>query len=314
MRPSQLSRRSRPLYAAALGAVLVSGCTLPADVSDTDALTIGASLNSAANPFFLAEGAGIEKAAEAADARVSVQYANADVAAQSDQIDRFARQRVDVVIVDAVDSAAIRPAVLRAQRAGVKVVAIDVTASAADATVTSDNVAAGREACRHLIERLGGRGRIALVDGAAVSAISDRMRGCRQAIADAPGIRVVAVQRADLTREKSLAAAVDILTAHPGVQGFFGVNDPTAVGIELAAKQKGADVEIVGVDGARQATESIGPGHISATSAQDPDQLGRTGVALAVRLARGAKVDGAPQLVPTTLVTRANVGAYRPWG
>ncbi|MCP9972180.1 substrate-binding domain-containing protein [Actinomadura madurae] len=118
--------------------------------------------------------------------------------------------------------------------------------------------------------RLGGRGELAIVDGSAVSAISDRMKGCGEAIAANPGITVVATQRADLTRDKSMKVAGDILTANPGVDGFFGVNDPTAVGIALAAGQHKADVKIVGVDGASQLTDLIGKGPIIGTARPEP--------------------------------------------
>jgi ribose transport system substrate-binding protein len=297
--------------AAVLAATVLSGC---ASTPDSDKLTIGVTLNAASNPFFLAEGEAIEKAAAEAGVDVSVQYANADVAVQSDQIDTFIRKKVDAIIVDAADSAGAGPAVLRANQAQIPVVAIDVAAPGAAATVTSDNVQAGRDACTYLFEQLGGRGKVAIVDGAAVSAISDRMAGCQQAIDRSPGIDIVATQRADLTRDKSMNVASSILTANPDVAGFFGVNDPTAVGIALAAQQKGSQVKVVGVDGAAQLTELIGKGSIIGTSGQDPAQLGRAGLDLAIKLAKGEQVDSAPQLVPTFLVTADTIGAYQKWG
>ena len=296
-------------------AAAVTGCaSQPDGGSDGGQLTVGVTLNAASNPFFLAEGTAIEEAAAASGVTVSVQYANADVATQSDQIDAFVRQRVDSLIVDAVDSEGIGPAVLRAKQAGIPVVAIDVTAAGADATVTSDNVQAGREACAYLFRELGGAGKVAIVDGSAVSAISDRMAGCQQALSEYPGIQVVATQRADLTRDKSMNVASSILTANPDVDGFFGVNDPTAIGIALAAQQKGADVKVVGVDGAKQLTDLIGDGHIIATSGQAPAELGRAGLDLAVKLARGETVPAEPQLVPTFLVDGQTIADYPSWG
>lgn len=308
------SRSTLLAVAVAATAVMTTALTGCAGQQDSGKPTIGVTLNAASNPFFLAEGNAIEAAAEQEGVEVSVQYANADVAVQSDQIDTFIRQKVESIVVDAVDSEGIGPAVLRAKQAGIPVVAIDVAAPGADATVTSDNVQAGRDACAYLFEQLGGQGKVAIVDGSAVSAISDRMAGCREALAKAPGIEVVATQRADLTRDKSMNIASNILTANPDVDGFFGVNDPTAVGISLAAQQKGRDVRIVGVDGAQQLTDLIGQGLIIGTSGQDPARLGRTGLELAVKLANGESVDSAPQLVPTFLVTADTIGDYQKWG
>ncbi|KWX22635.1 sugar ABC transporter substrate-binding protein [Mycolicibacterium wolinskyi] len=305
-------QRITALLGVSLTAVAVlAGC---ATAADSGKPTIGVTLNAASNPFFLAEGKAIEEAAAEAGVEVSVQYANADVAVQSDQIDTFIRKKVDSIIVDAVDSDGVGPAVLRATQANIPVVAIDVAAPGAAATVTSDNVQAGRDSCAYLFDQLGGKGKVAIVDGSAVSAISDRMDGCRQAIEKTPGIEIVATQRADLTRDKSMNVASNILTAHPDIQGFFGVNDPTAVGISLAAQQRGSAVKVVGVDGAQQLTDLIGQGHIIGTSGQDPAKLGRTGLDLAVKLANGEQVSSEPQRIPTFLVTAETIGDYQKWG
>lgn len=309
-------RRRRLVLASVVGvgALALAGCASAEGGDGGSTEVVGVALNAAATPFFLAEGEATEAAAEEAGVEVSVQYANADVSTQSDQIDAFIRQRVDSIVVDAVDSEGIGPAVLRAKQADIGVVAIDVTAAGADATVTSDNVQAGREACEYLFEQIGGSGEIAIVDGSAVSAISDRMSGCQEAIDANPGIEVVATQRADLTRDKSMAVASSILTANPGVDGIFGVNDPTAIGAALAVQQKRADVKVVGVDGAQQLTDLFDEGLIVATSGQNPGELGRTGLDLALKLARGEEVSSEEQLVPTFLVTPETLGDYDSWG
>lgn len=315
---TRISPRRRAAVIAGFSVVAaiatLSGCSANAAGAKDETITIGAALNSEGNPFFLAEGDGISAEAKKLGAKTSIQYANADVATQSDQIDTLIRNKVDVIIVDAVDSEGIGPAVLRAHQAHIPVVAIDVSATGADATVTSDNVTAGFDACEYLIKQIGANGKLAIVDGSPVSAVTDRVNGCKDAVKKTGSATIVANQRADLTRDKSLEIATNILTAHPDVQAIFGVNDTTAVGIELAAKQKGADIKIAGVDGAKQATDSIGKGLIVATSAQDPKKLGSTGVDLALKLAKGEKVSSKPQLVPTTLVTTDNINSYTPWG
>jgi ribose transport system substrate-binding protein len=312
-RREPLSRNPRILLAGIVAAVaVVGGCAT--STAGAGQPTIGVTLETASNPFFLAEANGIQAAAANIGAKALVQYANQDVPTQSDQIDSFIRQKVRFIVIDAVDSEGIGPAVLRAKKAKIPVVAIDVAAAAADATVTSDNVLAGFQACQYLAESLGNKATIAIVDGQPVSAISDRMAGCRKVLAAAPGIQVVANQRGDDTRDKGLTVATNILTAHPDVQGFFGVNDPTAAGIELAAQQKGVTVKITGVDGAKQATDSIGRGMIVGTAAQDPGQLGQTGVQMGSQLAAGKPVTATPQLIPTKLVNKDNLGSYTAWG
>jgi ribose transport system substrate-binding protein len=289
------------------------GCALE-DPSKDGKIKVGVTLSAASNPFFLAEGKAIQKAARKKSIEASVQYANSDVSVQSDQVDAFIRKGVDSIVVDAVDSEGIAPAVLKAKQAHIPVVAIDVSAIGADSTITSDNEQAGREACDYLIKRLGGKGKMAIVDGTAVSAITDRKRGCKKAVKAHPGIKIVATQRADLTRDKSLNVASNIMTSHPDVDGFFGVNDPTAVGIALAVKQKRADAKIVGVDGAKQLTDHFDKGQVIGTSGQNPRELGRQGFERAVTLAKGKKVKSKTDLVPTFLVTPKTISDYESWG
>lgn len=62
-----------------------------------------------------------------------------DLGQQVSQIDNFIAAKVDMIILNAADSKGIGPAVKRAKEAGIVVVAVDVAAEGADATITSDN-------------------------------------------------------------------------------------------------------------------------------------------------------------------------------
>ncbi|MEU6035054.1 substrate-binding domain-containing protein [Actinomadura sp. NPDC047616] len=315
----------RPRTAAlpALAAALtVAGCTATTATSGTGSdagsssgkVKVGITVQTFTNPFFVAEANGAKAEVERQHGQAFVEQADQDVQKQSDQIDAFIRRRVDVVVVDAVDSKGIGPAVARAKAAGIKVVAIDVGAEGADATITTDNVQAGRIACEHLGTRVRS-GPIAILDGTNITAVNDRINGCLTALKAFPGIKVVARQRGLNSRDSALPIATNMLTATPGIKAFFAINDPTAAGVELAAKQKGrTDVFIASVDGAQSAVESITRGGlIASTSAQDPVGMGAKGVQTGIQLAAG-KPARTTVLVPATLVTKDNAASYKPWG
>jgi ribose transport system substrate-binding protein len=278
-------------------------------------LKVGLSVNTAANPFYIAETkAAIADARAHGDSMLS-QYADASVENQSNQFDSFIRAKVDFIVVDPVDTQGIGPAVLRAKQAGIPVVAIDTQAAGADATVVSDNTLAGKQACEGLAQALKGQGEIAMLDGNPVTALAERMKGCRDALASQKNIKVVATQRTDNSQDGGLRVAGDVLTAHPALKGMFVINDPVAVGAQLAAKQKGKKIMIVGVDGAKQAADEIAAGNaIIGTAAQDPGGMARKGLEFGRLLAAGKKVPTEPVLIPTTLVTKSNVASYKPWG
>ncbi|GAA4916904.1 ABC transporter substrate-binding protein [Streptomonospora salina] len=306
--------------ALAAGTLLLSGCSAESPVDGADSggeiETIGLMVQDLSNPFFTAMQAGVENAAEDMEAEVVTEDGRQDLGAQNEQIDAFIQQQIDVLLLNAVDSEGIGPAVQRAIDAGITVVAVDVTAKNADAFITSDNVQAGRLACEHLFESIGGEGSILMIDGTPISSIQDRVTGCEEVMEDYPDIEVAGHQHGDNNREEALTVATDMLTANSGVDGIFAVNDPTALGAGLAAEQTGVeDLAIVGVDGSPAAEEELAESDsmFEATAAQDPKRLAADGLEIATELHGGGEVENTEQLVETELITRDNLDGYEGW-
>ena len=104
-------------------------------------------------------------------------------AKQTSQIENFITKKVDIILLNAVDTKGIAAAVQQAKDAGIPVIAVDTNAEGGvDATVTSDNYQAGKLAGEYVIEQLGGKGKIAIIDGPPVSAVTDRIKGFEDAI------------------------------------------------------------------------------------------------------------------------------------
>ncbi|MDT0301393.1 ABC transporter substrate-binding protein [Streptomonospora wellingtoniae] len=308
------------LAALAAGTLLLSGCSSQSPVENSDEggeiETIGLMVQDLSNPFFSAMQAGVEDAAKEMGAEVVTEDGRQDLGAQNEQIDAFIQQQIDVLLINPVDSKGIGPAVQRAVDAGITVVAVDVTAKNADAFITSDNVQAGRLACEHLFESIGGEGRILMIDGTPISSVQDRVKGCEEVMKDYPDIEVAGHQHGDNNREEALTVATDMLTANSDVDGIFAINDPTALGANLAAQQTGVeDLTIVGVDGSPAAEKELGKpdSMFEATAAQDPKQLGVSGLEMATKLHNGEQVKNTEQLVETELITADNLDDYEGW-
>lgn len=103
-----------------------------------------------------------------------------DLGQQVAQIDNFIAAKVDMIILNAADSKGIGPAVKRAKEAGIVVVAVDVAAEGADATITSDNTQAGEMACKYITDRLNGKGNVVIINGPPVSAVRTVWKVARQ--------------------------------------------------------------------------------------------------------------------------------------
>src|SRR6201989_1942300 len=121
--------------------------------------SIGISLGSMGNPFFVALSKGAEFEAKKTNPNVKVTTVGFeyDLGKQVTQIDNFIAAGVDLILLNPGDPKAIEPAIRRAQAAGIVVVAVDTAAKGADATVETNNTQAGTIACQYLIDKIGGK-------------------------------------------------------------------------------------------------------------------------------------------------------------
>lgn len=300
---------------ASSASLALTGCNAASGSSGSDSLKIGVTVANSTNPFFQQETKTAEKYGKEVGAEVLSQVANEDVQTQSNQIDQFITSGVSFIVIDAADTDGVGPAVKRAISAGIPVIGVDNQSKNATVNITTDNAQAGEISCKSLAEQLGGKGKVAILNGTPVSAVDDRVTGCKRVLEQYPGIKIVADQRGENSRDSALPIATDILTANPDINGFFAINDPTAVGVKLAAEQKGVSVVITSVDGASSATDVIAAkGLITATAAQDPAALMRQAIDMGISIKKGKQPEKPLILVPTELVDASNVSAYTPWG
>jgi ribose transport system substrate-binding protein len=281
--------------------------------------SIGISLGSMGNPFFVALAKGATAEAQKANPNVKVTALgfDYDLGKQFNEIDNFIAAGVDLILLNPGDPNAIEPAIKRAQAAGIVVVAVDAAAKGADATVTTNNVQAGEIACQSIVDKLGGKGNVLIINGPQVTAVSDRVVGCKSVFAKAPDIKVLSSdQDAHGSRDGGLAVTQTLLTRFPNVDAIFAINDPTGIGAELAAKQlHRTNLFITSVDGAPDIETALKDpnGLIQASSSQDPYIMARLATHEGVELLNGKKPEKDPLLMDSKLVTRDNVNDYKGW-
>jgi len=207
---------------------------------------------------------------------------------------------------------------MRAKQAGVIVVAVDVGAEGGvDATVMSNNRQAGERDGKYVAERLKGNGQVVIVNGPPVTAVTDRVAGFLDAIKQYPGIKILSQdQNAGGSRDGGLKVMTDLLTAFPKIDAVFAINDPTAIGCDLAAKQaQRKDFFIVGVDGSPDIVPFLKDPNslIAATAAQDPYLMAQEAVQIGYNLMQDKKPKEEPTLIAVGLITRENVHRYAGW-
>ncbi|GGZ73518.1 ABC transporter permease/substrate-binding protein [Streptomyces bluensis] len=274
---------------------------------------VGLSLSTLNNPFFVQIRKGAQEEARKLGADLTVTDAQNDASQQANQLQNFTSEGVGSIIVNPVDSDAAGPSVRAANKAAIPVVGVDRGVNKANtaALVASDNVEGGKLGAKALAEKLGGKGKIVILQGlAGTSASRERGAGFAEGLKAYPGIEVVARQPADFDRTKGLDVMTNLLQAHPDVDGVFAENDEMALGaIKALGSKAGKSVAVIGFDGTPDGLKAVKDGALYASVAQQPTELGRIAVQNALKAAEGEKVEKTVK-VPVKVVTAENVDEF----
>jgi ribose transport system substrate-binding protein len=236
-----------------------------------------------ANPFYMNTVKGAETACEEMGYELLVQAPSSDqdANAQVAMVENMILKGVAGIAVCALDSAAIVPALEKANEAGIPIVIFntltdldggDVYAyvgydEAAGAAMIADWVAANGEDPINVLMLLGLPGFHATLreDG-----FADRVEA-----EYADKINIVAREVADWNTEKGLNVTQNQLQTFPEINVIYGANDDCALGGAQAAVQAGRDdILSIGIDGNPSTMEAIDRGDLSATLYVNPVGIG----------------------------------------
>lgn len=302
------------IIAAVVAAAIVGAMSfLHTGSSSTASKKVGLSLSTLNNPFFVQIKAGAQQEAKKLGLDLTVTDAQNDASQQANQLQNFTSSGLGSIIVNPVDSDAAGPSVRSANKADIPVIGVDRGVNKADtaALVASDNIEGGKLGAKALAEKLGGKGKIVILQGlAGTSASRERGAGFAEGLKAYPGIQVVARQPADFDRTKGLDVMTNLLQAHPDVQGVFAENDEMALGaIKALGSKAGKSVSVIGFDGTPDGLTAVKNGTLYASVAQQPKELGRIAVENALKAAEGKKVEKTV-MVPVKVVTAQNVAGF----
>ena len=269
------------------------------------------------NPFFQAMQQGIQEQAKAQSINVTIQAATSitDTTGQADKLQALAGQNYGCYVINPISQTNLIQPLVPISQAGKPIVNIDNpidTNAAKSASVNistyigTNNIDAGKMAAAEMAKLLPGGGDVALIGGIAGDVTSQaRLNGFKQGVAD--NLHIVQTVAADWDRQKALTAAGDILRARPTLKGFFVANDDMGLGVSraLADAKKQGQVQVVSVDGIKDALTAIQAGTLSATVSQYPYTIGAMGVE-ACKAAMAGKKLPANVTAPVLVVTKDN--------
>lgn len=299
--------------AALMAFVVIAGCNRDGGTpaAKSGEITIGVSFQELNNPYFVVMKEAIEEMSASIGAETYYADAHHDVTKQVSDIEDLIQKDIDILLINPTDSVGVEGAVTQAKKAGIVVVAVDAQAAGPiDSFVGSKNHEAGRLAGEYLGNHLNGQGQVAILDGIPVVPILERVKGFREAIAEFPGIEIVAVQNGKQERGFALSVTENMIQANPELDGIFSVNDGGAMGALSAIKASEKDIALVSVDGLPEAVEAIEQGGpFKATSAQFPRDQVQIAYAMALAKHWGADI---PEKIPVDvkLITKENAEGF----
>lgn len=261
----------------------------------TSTATVGLAVSTLNNPFFVSLRNGAEAEAKKEGINLITVDAQDDPAKQQASVEDLIQKKVNVILINPTDSAAVANVVKEATSKGIKVVSLDrsVTGAEVSAHIASDNVAGGKMAGEFLLEKLGGKGNIVELEGiAGSSAARERGQGFHQVVDGKAEVKLLAKQPADFDRAKGLSVMENIIQGNKGIQGVFAHNDEMALGAVKAIQAAGLkNVVVVGFDATADAVAAVKAGTLAATVQQQPELIGQYGVQTAKKLIAGQAVD-----------------------
>ena len=303
--------RTTMLRGALLSALLASGAT--AARAGTYALV---TINQQAL-FFNQINDGAKKAADAAGDKLVIFNANNVPSAQNDAVATYITQKVDGIVLVAIDVNGVKPAIVDAKKAGIPVIAVDAQIPGGDnvAFVGVDNTKAGQDIgtffADYVKNDMGGKAKVGIV-GALNSFIQNQRLDGFKKTASVAGVTFADTVDGQNVQDVALTASENLMTANPSMNAIYATGEPQLIGAVSAVDTAGRKdkVKVFGWDLTAQAIKGIDEGWVTAVVQQDPYTEGKVAIESLQSLKKGGKVEPVIQ-VPVTIVTKANVDKFR---
>jgi fructose transport system substrate-binding protein len=302
--PSSSRRRTFRLTLALL--VLVGGtAAIVAAASATTGskaakIKVGLITKDVTNPFFvkMKQGATAQARALGAELKYAAGKSSSDNAGQITAIENMTTQGVKGILITVADGKAENPAIAKARKAGVLVIALDsptTPKSATDALFATNNFNAGVLIGKYA--RAATKGKkvtIGMLDehaGSSVGAL--RHNGFLKGFGIKGSSSLIAcVGNGQGQTAPSQTAMENCLQKNPDINVVYTINEPSAAGawnaLKSAGKKQGG-VTVVSVDGGCAGVRNVKAGIIDATSQQYPLKMAALGVKAVVQYAKTGK-------------------------
>src|ERR1700719_1450242 len=285
-----------PITAFAAALMLPAALALTAPAVGQQKTTIGVSLAQDDNPFYIAMLRGIRARAQELGWDVATVSANEDKLKQINGVQDLVARGVKGILISPIDAVGVNAAYDAAAAAKIPIVSLARGSTSPNQTihVAMDEVQVGRDIAEWTANKLGGKGKVAMLLGASgAPTFRNLAQGYNEVMAKYPDIQIVFKSDGPLTRERGLKNTEDALVANPDLKAIYSANDDLALGAMqavLAANRNGQTI-VTGMNGVPSAPRAVKEGNIAMTVELNPVLWGRLGVDVLATFLKGDKVE-----------------------
>lgn len=236
-----------------------------------------------------------------------------DYEKQNEYIREAVEQGADAIVLSAISYTGNAKAVDDAVAAGVRVIVIDsdVDSERVSVRIGTDNVEAGRMACRAALNTEASSLNVGVINfDAGVRNGQERENGFREVLYQDPRVTQIFTVHTLTEPEEAQRQTEKLLREHPEINVLVSFNEPLSVGAARAIAAMNAQnlVRFVAFDTNLECIDYLQSGVISSLIVQNPYAMGYLGVETAWKILRGEKKATPVRIAtPAVVVTQDNM-------
>jgi len=164
---------------------------------------------------------------------VIILNAGSNIAKQIADIEDLVARGVDALIVDPQSPTALAPIIEKVYEKGIPVIVVNdpIETDKYTCFISTDDFEFGKIAAEWLVEQLGGKGNVAILDGLPGMGVAiERFNGAMSVFKNYPGIKIVAHEYGAWSYDKGKIIAQNIIAAHPDIDGIWSSGGAMTLG------------------------------------------------------------------------------------
>ncbi len=312
-------RKHKILVAAMIFmAVFFTSSLLAEGQSDNDTMKFAVFIANNTNEFTMSVGNGAVKRGEELGYEVTVFDGDYDQGKQINQIETCIVQGYDGLIIEPCTPDGLDPVIKQATEAGIPIVTVIQQISNQNlvgAFVGADTSAAARKQMEACVEAIGGKGKIAVLEGAAGS--FDHIiisKAFDEVVSQYPGVEIVERQDAQWVIDKAITITETWLQKYDDFSAILGENGDTALGAIKACQDAGIKTGVNGIyvsgrDAVSDELSMIKSGLENATIWQNGPNMGATALDTVIKMINGEPIEK-KYIMENVIVSQDNVDEY----